>query len=269
MTLYCDKNGEFHFDNLRAGTFFVQIFPDEKLYEPLTQRIYLNQGQPAYLVLTLKERTVPAAREARGNVVSAASADGAVPEAARQAFERARKLLDHGDKDQGIAELQKAVAIFPDYVNARNSLGVQYLRSRQLPEAAEQFSAILEKNPKYFDARLNLGIVFVEQHRFNEASGELSQAVSLDSTQPAAHLFWGIAALNLNDLEIAERELVKALLLGGEQYSNAHYYFAHVYLKTGRREEAAKEFTLFLKYARPGALADQARALLEQLNKKG
>jgi tetratricopeptide (TPR) repeat protein len=174
-----------------------------------------------------------------------------VPASARKAFEQAHKLIDKGDADGAIIQLNKAIAIYPDYVTARNSLGVQYLKRRRWPEASEQFGAILEKNPKYFDAHLNLGIVLYEQKRFNEAAEQLTQAVSLDSSSAAAHLFWGIAALEMNDLIVAERELVKALLLGGERYSNAHYYFAHVYLKTGRREEAARELTLFLKTAPP------------------
>jgi tetratricopeptide (TPR) repeat protein len=267
-TLYSDKNGEFHFDNLPSGTYYVQVFPDESLYEPLSQTVRLKPGEPAYLVLSLKEKTGPVAKDPRGNVVSVAEDERSVPEAARKAYAQAYKLSDKGDGDGAIVELSKALAICPDYVKARNSLGVQYLKRRRLTEAAEQFKTILDKNPKYFDARLNFGIVLYEQRRLAAAAEELSRAVSLDSSSAAAHLFWGIAALELSDMVVAERELVKALLLGGEQYSNAHYYFGHVYLKTGRREEAAREFTLFLKTAKPGEMATQARALLEQLKEK-
>jgi tetratricopeptide (TPR) repeat protein len=268
MTLYSNKNGEFGFDNLRAGIYYVEAFADEALYEPLKQQVHLKPGAPVYLTLYLTEKNGPVAKSSRGNVVSVAEDERAVPASARKAFDQAGKLIDKGDFDNAIIELSKAVAIYPDYVTARNKLGVQYLKRKRLPEAAEQFKAVLEKNPKYFDARLNLGIVFYEQKRYNEAVEELNQAVSLDSSHPAAHLFWGITALEMNDLIVAERELVKALLLGGERYSNAHYYFAHVYLKTGHREEAAREFTLFLKTAPSGDMATQARALLQQLTKK-
>jgi Tfp pilus assembly protein PilF len=267
-TLYSDKNGEFSFKNLLAGIYNVQVFADESLYEPLSQQIRLKPSQPAYLVLSLREKTGPVAKTSHGKVVSVAEDQVAVPSAARKAFEQARKLIDKGDIDGAIVELNKAVALSPDYMTARNSLGVQYLKRKRWPEAAEQFKTILDKNPKYFDARLNFGIVLYEQKRFNEAVDEFAQAVSLDSSQPAAHLFWGITALEMNDLIVAERELVKALLLGGERYCNAHYYFAHVYLKTGRRAEAAHEFTLFLKTAPPGDMAEQARALLQQLSAK-
>jgi tetratricopeptide (TPR) repeat protein len=267
-TLYSNKNGEFSFDNLRAGIYYVEAFADEALYEPLKQQVHLKPGAPVYLTLYLTAKNGPVAKASRGKVVSVAEDERAVPASARKAFDQAGKLIDKGDFDSAIIELSKAVAIYPDYVTARNKLGVQYLKRKRLPEAAEQFKAILEKNPKYFDARLNLGIVFYEQKRYNEAVEELSQAVSLDSSNPAAHLFWGITALEMNDLPVAERELVRSLLLGGEQYSNAHYYFAHVYLKTGHRKEAAREFTLFLKSAAPGDMATQARALLQQLTKK-
>ncbi|HKP14281.1 MAG TPA: tetratricopeptide repeat protein [Blastocatellia bacterium] len=267
-TLYSDKNGEFHFDNLPSGIYTVQILSDDSQYEPLTQQVRLKPGEPANLVLSLKGRLGMPVKEARANVVSVAEDERAVPAPARQAFDQADKLIDKGDVDSAIVQLNKAVAIYPDYARARNRLGVQYLKRRRLPEAAEQFRAILDKHPKYFDARLNFGIVLYEQRRFGEAAEELSRAVSLDSSHPAAHLFWGIVALETNDLIVAERELVRALLLGGEQYSNAHYYFAHVYLKTGRREEAAREFGLFLKTAPPGEMAAQARALLQQLGGK-
>jgi tetratricopeptide (TPR) repeat protein len=267
-TLYSNKNGEFSFNNLLAGTYYVQVFADESLYEPLSQQVRLKPSEPAYLVMSLKEKTGPVAKVSRGHVVSVAEDERGVPAAARKAFDQANKLIDKGEVDGALIELNKAVAIYPDYVTARNKLGVQYLKHKRLPEAAEQFNAILEKNPKYFDARLNLGIVLYEQKRYGEAIEELNQAVSLDSSHPAAHLFWGITALETNDLVVAEKELVKALLLGGERYSNAHYYFAHVYLKTGRREEAARELTLFLKTAPPGDMATQARALLQQLTGK-
>lgn len=267
-TLYSDKNGEFGFSNLLSGIYYVQVFADESLYEPLIQKVRLNPSEPANIVLYLKEKITPTGKSVHGHVVSTAEAGQVIPGTAKKAFDFGSKLADKGDTDNAITELNKAIEIYPDYIDARNKLGVQYLKRKRLAEATEQFKTILEKSPKYYNARLNLGIVLVEQKRFSEAIEELTQAVAIDSSHPAAHLFWGVAALDIDDMVIAERELVKALLLGGEQYSNAHYYFAHVYLKTGRREEANRELTLFLKNAPDGEMAAQARALQQQLSEK-
>src|SRR5688572_5315852 len=101
-TLYSDKNGEFSFSNLPAGTYYVQVFADESLYEPLSHKVKLNPGEPAYIVLHLKEKTTPVARTSHGNMISTAEAQQSVPAAARKAFDSAHKLLDKGNIDGAI-----------------------------------------------------------------------------------------------------------------------------------------------------------------------
>jgi len=269
MTIYTDNTGEFIFNDLHAGTYYVAVSVEGGRYEPLNEKVWVNAGQPLSLTLHLKERggvESKASAASPGRVVTATENEKDVPGPARREFDTAHKLAKRGDLEGAIDHLKAALVIFPDYVVAKNDLGVQYLRLKRFDEASEQFSAILAKNPAYFDARLNLGIVFVEQKRFNEAIKELTDAVSLDSSNPAAHLFLGIAALDMDDLPVAEKELVKALVLGGEQYSVAHYYFAHVYLKTGRRPEAAREFKLYLDSEPTGEMAAQARDLFKQLS---
>src|SRR5689334_20022645 len=88
-TLYSDKNGEFHFDNLSAGTYFVQVFPDESQYESFSQQIRLKPGEPAYMVLSLKGKMGVPAKTERSKVVSVGEEERLVPAAARQAFEQA------------------------------------------------------------------------------------------------------------------------------------------------------------------------------------
>jgi tetratricopeptide (TPR) repeat protein len=268
MTIYTDKNGEFVFRNLQAGTYYVQVFADEKLYEPINEQVWLNPGAPAYVTIHLKEKVGPNARTSRGNLITVAEADQRIPAPARKEFEQAQKLITKGDIDSAIAHLNQAIEIYPSYLKARNDLGVQYLKQKRLTEAEEQFRFIIENDPKYFNARLNLGVVLVEQKRFRESIEELTKAAAIDGSHPAVHLFWGIASLEMNDLPVAERELVKSLVLGGRRFSSAHYYFAHVYLKTGRREQAANELKLFLETGPSGEMATQARALLQELSGK-
>lgn len=268
MTIYTDKHGEFVFRNLKAGTYYVQVFADEKLYEPVNEQIWLNPGAPAYVTIHLKAKVGPRARESRGNTVTAGEVDQQIPVTARKEFEQAQKLITKGAIDSAISHLNQAIEIYPNYLTARNDLGVQYLKQKRLTEAEEQFRFILETSPKYFNARLNLGVVLVEQKRFPESIEELIKAAALDGSHPAVHLFWGIASLEMNDLPVAERELVKSLVLGGRRFSSAHYYFAHVYLKTGRREQAANELRLFLETKPSGEMATQANALLKELSGK-
>lgn len=266
MTLYTNKTGEFNFTNLLEGDYLVQFIGDENLYEPITRKVHLHPGEQAFLIITLVEKNAPTVKARRGEVVSAKAAESVIPLAARKAYDLGTKSVKKNDTQQAIAYFSEAIALYANYLAARNDLGVQYLKLKRFDEAAEQFNAVLEQDPKFFSARLNLGIVRVEQKRYNEAIDQLNQAVSMDSSNAAAHLFLGIAALDMEDLPVAERELVRALLLGGNEFVIAHYYFAHVYLKTGRREEATRELKLYLAAAPTGETAIHAKEMLDKLH---
>ncbi|MEW6126047.1 MAG: tetratricopeptide repeat protein [Acidobacteriota bacterium] len=266
VTLYTNKTGEFNFTNLLEGNYVVQAIGDEKIYEPVTRRIHLNPGEQAFVIITLAEKNAPTVKEKRGEVVSAKVADSAIPLAARKAYDLGIKSVKKNAAPEAIAYFKEAIALYENYLAARNDLGVQYLKLKRFDEAAEQFDAILEQDPKFFSARLNLGIVRVEQKRYAEAIDHLSQAIAANSANAAAHLFLGIAALDIDDLPVAEKELVRALLLGGNEFAIAHYYFAHIYLKTGRREEAARELKLYLAVTPVGETATHAKEMLDKLN---
>lgn len=268
MTIYSNKTGEFTFSNLRAGLYFVHILADDKLYEPVVKEVRITPGGQAFLVIPLNEKIAPTAKTKPGGVVSVSEAENQIPLAARKEYDKAAKLAKKGELQNAILGFQQALSLYPDYLAAHNDLGVQYLRLKRFDEAASEFEMVLEKSPKFFNARLNLGIVRVEQHHYREAIDHLTQAIAADSSNPAAHLFLGIAALDTDDLPIAEKELVRALLLGGNDYAIAHYYFAHVYLKSGRREEAARELKLYLASAPAGETAMHAKVMVEQMNLK-
>src|SRR5437868_14673414 len=89
VTLYSNKNGEFGFDNLRAGIYYVEVFADETLYEPLKQQVHMKPGAPAYLTLYLKEKNGPVAKALHGNMVSIAEDDRAVPASASSGYGQA------------------------------------------------------------------------------------------------------------------------------------------------------------------------------------
>jgi Tfp pilus assembly protein PilF len=96
----------------------------------------------------------------------------------------------------------------------------------------------------------------------------LQQAVVLDSTRPAARLWIGIAKLELGDLEIAETELTRSLIMGGDECVAAHYHLARIYMTRGDRTEAARSVKLYLQLAPRGEWVNDAKALAGQLEKK-
>jgi Flp pilus assembly protein TadD len=264
-TLYTNKHAEFRFSNLREGEYYVQAVADEKIYEPVTQRVWLNRGQTYQLTITLRKKEEIAKRKAGAQVVSAAELDRAAPPAARKEYNQAVRLAGREDTRRAVERFQRAIAIYPDYLEARNDLGAQYLKLKRFDEAGEQFRIVLEKNPQYFNSRFNLGLVLVERKDYAAAIAQLNQAVAIDSAAPAPRLWLGVALMQTGDMPGAERELSRALITGGANFVAAHYYLAQVYLRRGDSAEASRALRAYLEESPKGEYAEEARLLLKKL----
>src|SRR5215470_11290292 len=238
-TLYTNNSGEFQIRNLSQGIYFVEAEITNSKFETAVRRVELGRGLMVTVNLELREKRDPSGNRA-GKVVSAAELQQTIPSAARKQYELGLKFVSKGDYQKAATYFQGALSIYPEYLAARNDLGAQFLKLKQIDEAEKHFQIVLAKDPKNFNAKFNMGLVEVERHNYNEAISLLNQAVAIDSTRPVARLWIGIAKLELGDLEIAESELTRALITGGEDCVAAHYHLARIFLNRGDLNEAAR-----------------------------
>lgn len=262
-TTFTDNKGRFNFSNISDGTYSLEVEPDSKVYEPVTQEVRVIYGASPALLINLKAKAE--AVKSGAGVVSATDMDQQVPGEARREFEKGAELSGKGKIQDAVDRFRKAISIFPNYLMARNNLGVQYLKLGKWNEAAEQFEAAIEINPKALNPRQNLAIALIEQKKYAQAIEHLNQAISIDSSSPAVHLYAGIASLGVDEIDQAQRELSTALSLGGEEYSNAHFFLGLVYMKKGERELAIRELKSYVKKSPKGEKVPRARELLEKL----
>jgi Flp pilus assembly protein TadD len=263
-TTYTDNKGRFSFQGISDGIYSVQVEGESNLYEPVSQEVRVIYGASSPLLITLREKA-GAANRSKAGVVSVGELDEQVPDEAKKEFEKGAELSDKGKFQDAIERFKKALAILPNYLRARNSLGVQYLKLGRWAEATEQFEKAIQINPKALGPRQNIASALIEQKKYAEAIEHLNQALSIDSSSPTAHLYAGIASLGVDEIDQAERELSTALSLGGADYSNAHFYLALVYVKKGQRELAIRELNAYLEKLPKGEKAPRARQLLEKL----
>jgi hypothetical protein len=125
FTRYSTRHGEFRFDNLSEGYYYVRAELDG--FEPAEQRIALGRGIVWELNLQLREKITGAVFNT-SRVVSVAELRQAVPPAARKEYELGLKLVVKGNVAGAAAHFDRAVSIYPDYLAARNDLGAQYLK---------------------------------------------------------------------------------------------------------------------------------------------
>lgn len=260
---FTDNKGRFSFSNISDGTYSIEVSADSNRYETLTQEVRVIYGASPALLINLKEKT--GAVTSNPSVISATELDQEVPDAARKEFEKGAQFSGAGRIQEAIDRFKKAIDIFPNYLMARNNLGVQYLKLGKWADAAKQFEAAITVNPKALNPRQNLAIALIEQKQYVEAIEHLNQAISIDSSSPVAHLYAGIASLGVDEIDQAQRELSTALSLGGEEYSNAHFFLGLAYMKKGERESAIRELKTYIEKSPKGEKVPRARELLEKL----
>jgi tetratricopeptide (TPR) repeat protein len=261
-TIYTNNSGEFQIRNLSEGIYFVQA--EVSNFEPVVRKVELGRGLMVDLTFELRE-TKEFALARLSKVVSAAELRQSVPSAAKKQYELGLKSVNKGNFQQAATHFQEALAIYPEYLAARNDLGAQYLKLKQIDEAQKNFEIVLSNDPKNFNAKFNMGLVQVERHNYNEAIALLNQAIVIDSTRPVARLWIGIAKLELGDLEVAEQELTRALIMGGDDCVAAHYHLARIYFSRGAIDDARRAVLSYIQQAPRGEFIKEAKELARQI----
>jgi tetratricopeptide (TPR) repeat protein len=263
-TIYTNNSGEFQIRNLSQGIYFVEAEIPKSNFETAVRRVELGRGLMVDLNLELREKKDPSSNRP-GKVVSAAELRQAVPAAAKKQYELGLKFVNKGDFQQAANHFEEALSIYPEYLAARNDLGAQYLKLKHVDEAEKQFEIVLGNDPKNFNAKFNMGLVQVERHNYTEALSLLNQAVAIDSSRPVPRLWIGIAKLELGDLESAEAELTRALIMGGNECVAAHYHLARIFKSRGDLAEASRSVRSYIQLAPKGELIKEAKELASQV----
>jgi tetratricopeptide (TPR) repeat protein len=129
-------------------------------------------------------------------------------------FRQARLLLSKPNppadfQDQAKSELQEELKIDPANAGAEYVLGELARQAGDFNEAIKHFSKATQLDPNFGDAYLGLGVSLSAEKNYAEAVAPLEMAVKLQPSNPAAHYSLGTA-----------------------------------YSRTGRKTDAAQQFTL-------------------------
>ncbi len=266
-TLYTTNSGEFQIRNLSEGTYFVQAEVSHGNFEPVMKKVELGRGLMVDLTLELREKKTIAI-SSRAKVVSAAELRQSIPSAAKKQYEQGLKFVSKGNFQQAAVHFQEALTIYPEYLAARNDLGAQYLKLKRLDEAEQHFEMVLQNDPKNFNAKFNMGLVQVERRNYQDAISFLQQAIALDSTRPVARLWIGVAKLELGEMETAQDDLTRSLIMGGDECVAAHYHLARIFMTRGDIGGAERSIQTYLQVAPRGELAKEAKELAGQISHK-
>ncbi len=111
--------------------------------------------------------------------------------------------------EQAKKELQQELEVDPANAGAEYVLGELARQAQDLPGAVQHFSKATELDPNFSDAYLGLGMTLLAEKKYPDAIAPLEKAVKMQPANPAGH-----------------------------------YSLATAYARTGRKDDAEREFAL-------------------------
>jgi hypothetical protein len=260
-----DRLGKFRFTGLSPQQYHVVI--RHPGYRDIEREVNLVMVAAENLQLAL----IPNKSEV-GNkpppVTSKLVVDASVPPEARKEFEKADAILATQKKEKipdSMIHLQKALSIYPNFLEAQLKLGAAYMDLQQWDKAEQALKRALEINPKTVNAYLALGEVYAHQKKYSEAEKALRDGLIIEDRSWQGHFTLARLYYTRGDLARAARQVGLTIQLNSS-FPDAHLLAANIHLKVNNRQDALEQFQEYLRLAPKGEFAAQARQAVEKLN---
>jgi TolA-binding protein len=283
-TSLTDSSGRYIFNGLSQGTFQVRVLTHGTNFVGQTARVTITNfsrsspsgnarisgAQVEQVDFNLKTRDE--VNSSLKPTTTAVTFYQDVPDDARAAYRMAVESLDKKkDVERGMAELKRAVELFPTYYLALERLGGEYVKLQQYEQAARMLNRAIEVNPKGHPSLFALGVARYYLKQIPEAIELLRSSISLAPDSPNAafsHMFLGMALLKDGKPVEAEAHFKQAHQIGDKQVPDVHMHLAQMYSNSKRYKEAADELELFLKETPDARDAESIKNIIKQLRAK-
>jgi Tfp pilus assembly protein PilF len=232
--------GSFKVKVLTLGTNFLEETQDVQVIE-LTQGSSDNAYIDFHLKFDPRKITVGI-----GGVPEAVFVQEGITNDARRHYEKGIEQLGN-KKDKGLEELEQAIQIFPNYYQALNRLGQEYVIRKEYQKSLPFLIKAIDINQRSFSSFYALGYACYQLNHIPEAieAARASTIITPDSFN--AHLLYGTVLRINSSYDKAEKELLEAKKLSKKPSADTHWQLALLYNKTGRNKEAIGELETYLK----------------------
>ena len=270
---FTDRLGKFRFTNLPPAQYSVRVH--QTGYRDAQQNVDMTTSSRglAYLQL-IRDRDATVTNSVTGTI------DAKIPAAARKEFDKGVEALAQGGKEKTALAarcFEKAVSLYPKFVEARLKLGTAYMDLGEWDKAEHALLATVEVDAAAFNALFALGEVYLRQGKLADAEKTLLKGLAIQDASYLGHLalarvYWEKArpvkelAEAKPTLEKSYEEVKKALTLN-PSLAGAYLVKGNLLLRVGRSADALVAFGEYLRLEPRGPLADETRALVEKIKK--
>ncbi|MBX7172548.1 MAG: tetratricopeptide repeat protein [Pyrinomonadaceae bacterium] len=259
-----DDSGKFVFSRLAPGTYIFTVEGNEE-FETATQETEILQQRnsgPQTVSLTIRLR-YKVKREAKPGVINVENAK--VPKKAMESYRKAVKLAGSNEHQAAIEELKSAVAEYPNYMDAFNEMGVQYMKLNELEKAEESLKSAIKIKPEAYEPLVNYGIVLFRLKRFDDAETAFRSALKIKKQSAVIHFYLGRLLTSLERFDDAEKELDLAWRESQETMNEVHRMLANLYIAKNDNKRAIKSLEKYLNLVPNAPDSENLRKVISQL----
>lgn len=260
--------GLFNFSGLTAGQYTVRVLVGGTNFQPQSMSVTFSNIAGARVGAEQVDfylRTNPKSGRAQGAPGVVFAQD--IPGDAKRLYEAGVADLE-SKNEGGLVKIKESIEKFPDYFDALDRLGNEYLTRGYYEPAFVLFTKAVSVNPKSFSSNFGLGLAGYRLAQSDLAAKSLAKAAEIDSSSINAQLWLGIAYHSLKKYDDALNALKKANDLAGGTAGEVYWQLARVYKDQGKYAKAADSLELYLKYKPDAHNTAEIKEAVSSLRKK-
>jgi len=178
-----------------------------------------------------------------------------IPRKAIEELRRSQRDYGSGNVRSSVRHLENAVKLYPNYLEAHNNLGAQYIELQEYEKAIVEFHNAIQIDGRVVQPFNNLSVALFKLHRYPEAEAAARQALALDATNSIARYVLG-CTLTMEHQNPAEAlEMLRATK---NVFPESRLMIAKILFRQSATEDAKRELQEYL--AVPGV---EKRAMAE------
>jgi tetratricopeptide (TPR) repeat protein len=272
MRVRTSATGRFTFAGMGTGHYYIKVYTSGTNFEEQTQAVDVvnvvqGSSDTVYQDINLRYRKGMGESGIRQPNESVFVQE--IPLDALRLYKSGVKDLAGKDMQKGRDELDQAIKIFPNYYDALNALGCNYVDNREYEKSLPYLVQSVSVNQRSFPSFYSLAYAAYKLNHLPEASEAARGAVILQPNSVNAQLLYGTVLRMSGSLDQALATLLKAEKLSKEApIAEIHWQLALLYNKLNRNKEAADELETYLKIDPNVPNKKQVQDLIQKLRAK-
>ena len=187
-----------------------------------------------------------------------------VPAAARTSY--LKGVADYAkDQEKGLAEIEEALNIFPNYFDALNWIGKEYVSRRQYEKGYPYLLRAIDINQRSPSTFYSLGFAFYQMKQYPAALEAAKSTTILVPGSIDAQLLYGTLLRITGSYAEAEKALLSANSLARKMNAEVHWQLSLLYNRLKRNQETVDELEIFLKLVPDSPDKNKIRDMIAKL----